>query len=320
MQKKNLKSNLEIKNIKFLRDTFIDTLFKRAQKDKKIILICNDQGAIALDNYRARLPNQFLNAGISEQNIISTAAGLAKEGYKCFVYSISSFILTRAYEQIKIDLCAAKTPVKIYGVGCGYSYAIDGPTHHSTEDTAILNVLPNIEIFSPSDNASVEKILNYHVNSASPSYVRIDRESPGRDFKKSINLKQGFRVLLDNNKNCIISTGNFLYKLYEMRDFFRKANVGIIDLFKHKPINKSFINKIAKCKNIFSIEEHNQNGGIGDIISSIITSKKLKINLYKMSLKDNSTFDYGSRNYLLLKNNLDKDQILKFIKYNLGNK
>ena len=104
-----------------------------------------------------------------------------------------------------------------------------------------------------------------------------------------------------------------------MRDIFRKVNVGIIDLFKHKPINKSFIKKIAKYKKIFfSIEEHNQNGGIGDIISSIITSKKLKINLYKMSLKDNSTFDYGSRNYLLRKNNLEKDQILKFIKHNLG--
>lgn len=318
MQKNNLKSNIKIKNIKFLRDTFIDTLFTRAQKDKKIILICNDQGAIALDNYRARLPNQFLNAGISEQNIISTAAGLAKEGYKCFVYSISSFILTRAYEQIKIDLCAAKAPVKIYGVGCGYSYAIDGPTHHSTEDTAILNVLPNVEIFSPSDNASVGKIVNYHINSSSPSYVRIDREPPGLDFKKSINLDQGFRVIIDNKKNYVISTGNFLFKLYEMRDSLRKANIGIIDLFKHKPINKLFIKKIAKCKNIFSIEEHNQNGGIGDIISSIITSKNLKINLYKMSLKDNSTFDYGSRNYLLSKNNLDKEQILKFIKNNLG--
>ena len=98
-----------------MRDVFISRLEKLAKKDNKIILIVNDQGAPSLDSFKKNLPKQFFNAGISEQNIIGVAAGLSIKGFKPFVYSINSFILYRTMEYIKIDLCAMKQPVKIFG-------------------------------------------------------------------------------------------------------------------------------------------------------------------------------------------------------------
>ena len=142
-----------------MRDAVIRKLYLEAKKNKNIIFISNEQGAISLDKFRANLPDQFINAGISEQNLISMAAGLANTGKNVFVYSIASFISLRCLEQIKLDLCVMKSPVKILGVGSGYSYAQDGPSHHSTEDFAILNALPNIEFYSPSNSMIAEKLV-----------------------------------------------------------------------------------------------------------------------------------------------------------------
>ena len=152
---------------------------------------------IALDNFREKIPNQYINLGVSEQNIIGVAAGLTKEGFNCFVYSIASFIINRAIEQIKIDLCNMKLPVKIFGVGSGYSYAVDGPTHHATEDIGLLNLMPNMQIFSPSDSLSVETIVKSLIKTNSPAYVRLDREMCSPIYNKSnFDLSNGFSELV----------------------------------------------------------------------------------------------------------------------------
>ena len=114
------------KNNVQMRDAFLSMLYQKAIGDPDIILLTNDQGAISLDDFKEKLPNQFFNIGISEQNIISVAAGLVLTGKKVYVYSLLSFIFLRCYEQIKIDLCAMKLPVTIVGVGSGYSYSPDG--------------------------------------------------------------------------------------------------------------------------------------------------------------------------------------------------
>ena len=159
-----------------MRDAFIGNLYERANLDSNIILISNEQGAISLDQLRKNLPQQFINAGISEQNIISVAAGLALYGKKVFVYSIASFITLRCYEQIKIDLCAMNLPVTIVGVGACYSYSTDGPTHHATEDISIMRALPNMCMFNPADSNTTAALVDISLQSHTPTYIRLDRE------------------------------------------------------------------------------------------------------------------------------------------------
>jgi transketolase len=302
----------------FQRDIFIDTLYQYAKKDKKIILISNDQGAIALDNYKKKIPDQFINAGISEQNIIGIAAGMQKEGFNCFVYSIASFIINRTIEQIKIDLCNAKIPVKIFGVGCGYSYAVDGPTHHATEDIGLLNLMPGLDIYSPSDSETVRNIVHYSIKSKNPCYVRMDRElcKPIYENKK-INLLNGFTEIKKGKDYCLVATGKILSNaLSAARKLSNSKNIGVIDLFKLKPLNPNLLKKLKKYKIIFTLEEHNEIGGIGSILSNLIIKKNLKIKLIKIALKENTLFGYGSRDLLQKKNNLDLESITKIIKNN----
>lgn len=299
----------------FQRDVFIETLFEHAKKDKKIILISNDQGAIALDKYRKEIPDQFINAGISEQNIIGVAAGLQKEGFNCFVYSIASFIINRTIEQIKIDLCSMKIPVKIFGVGSGYSYAVDGPTHHATEDIGLLNLMPEIELYSPSDSVIVRQIVKSCIESKSPCYVRLDRELCDPIYDKNFfDLSKGFVELKKGKNICIVATGKIVAKALEISKLLSKFNIGIIDLYKIKPINSNIIKTLQNYKNIFTLEEHNEIGGIGSILANLIVEKDLKLKLTKIGIKEKTLFGYGSRDLLHKKNKLDLKNIIQIIK------
>ena len=305
--------NNKVLNIS-MRDVFISALEKLAKKDKKIILIVNDQGAPSLDSFKKNLPNQFYNAGISEQNIIGAASGLSIKGFKPYIYSINSFILYRTIEYIKIDLCSMKQPVKIFGVGSGFSYPEDGPTHHSTEDISLIGSLPNIELYNPSDSIIMEHILKKVYKSKKPAVVRMDRQfcSP---IYSNINLKinDGFSEIIKNKKNCIIATGFFTSKVKKLIND-RKINCGLIDFFEIKNYdNKKFAKTIKKYDNLISIEEHSLRFGIGSIISTIITDNNLKTKLCRMGLIEDKTFNYGTRDMLFKDNKLDDQSILKSI-------
>ena len=304
--------NEKLKNLA-LRDAFIYSLQKIGEKDKKVILLTNDQGAPALDDYRKNLPKQFFNAGISEQNIVAAAAGLSLVGFKPYIYSISSFIIYRTIEHIKIDMCGMKQPVKIFGVGSGYSYPEDGLTHHSTEDIALTKALPNLDIFNPSDPLLTKDIVNYVYKSKNPSFIRLDRKFCDTIFLKKNNINDGFRVIKKSKrkeKYCIISSGFFVPKLNKL---FNNKNIDFdfIDFYRLKKFDKKkFQNTLKKYKKIISIEEHSREFGIGTIISEIITDNFLTTKLLRLGLLENSTFGYGNREQLLKKNGLNNNNII----------
>ena len=301
---------------KFQRDVFINTLFNLAKNDKKILLITNDQGAIALDKFKRELPKQFINAGISEQNIISVAAAMQKEGFNCFIYSIASFIISKSIEQIKIDLCTSSIPVKIFGVGAGYSYAIDGPTHHSTEDIGLINLFPNIEIYSPSDNNSIEMIVKKIVKSRKPVYVRMDREICDKVHKqKNINFNDGFKEIKRGSKICIISTGKMVSQALKVAIVSQK--IGVIDIIRIKPLSKKILKVMSKYKKIVTLEEHSETGGIGSAILNLIFENDTNSYVKKFGLKQDKILGYGTRSFLQKKNSIDekvfKKKVLKLL-------
>lgn len=300
-----------------LRDAFITTLQKIAEKDKKVVLLTNDQGAPALDDFIKKLPNQFYNSGISEQNIIGTAAGLSILGFKPYIYSINSFIIYRTIEYIKIDLCSMKQPVTIVGVGSGYSYPEDGPTHHSTEDISLTLPLSNLDVFNPSDSLLTAEIVNFTYKSKKPAFVRLDRQYCETFYSKKNNIKDGYRFInksRNKNKKCIITSGFFVPKLYKLFKE-KKLDFDIIDFYRLKNYNyKKFTQIISRYNKIICIEEHSLKFGIGSIISEIITDNQIKVKLKRLGLLEENIFGYGSRDQLLKSNNLDNNYILQTIK------
>jgi len=300
-----------------MRDAFISKLYEYAKKNSDIIYVSNDQGAISLDKFRSDIPNQFINAGVSEQNIISTATGLSLGGKKVYIYSIASFITLRCFEQIKLDLCAMNTPITIIGVGACYSYSYDGPTHHATEDISIMRSLPNMEIYSPSDSNTARGLVDISMKSSSPIYIRLDREKLPILYNEKDDFSIGFKSIKNGKDICILATGIMTHVALDVAEELKKENLDtkVIDIYRLKPINiKELVKEIIDIKKIITLEEHSINGGLGSIIAEIFADFNVKKELKRIGIEDKFLFAYGSRKKLHIDSGIDKKSIIKKIK------
>lgn len=296
-----------------MRDTFIDTLFKKAAKNSNIIFISNEYGAPSLDRFRKDLPGQFINAGISEQNIISLAAGMALEGKQVFVYSIASFITLRCLEQIKLDICAHRLPVAIIGVGTCYAYSEDGPSHHATEDISVMRALSGMHILSPSDLYLCQKIAEWSCTIEAPCYIRLDRNAEDYFGNGDTGcLDAGLRVFGKGNDVLLICTGAMTKKGLEIMEQLRQKGIGVsvLDLFRLKPVSSEILEYLKKYPYIITIEEHTLNGGLGSILAEMILDHGLKTRLKRIGITDELLYAYGVRESLHRQNRMDDETLL----------
>ena len=160
-----------------MRNIFIDELSELAKFDERIFLVVGDLGYGVTEPFENQFPNRFLNVGIAEQNMIGFAAGLARSGYKVFVYSIANFPTFRCLEQIRNDLCYEQLDVTVVSVGAGFSYGVLGYSHFAIEDIGIMRTLPNMQVLSPSDSNEVRSLLKYAISTESPKYLRLGKEN-----------------------------------------------------------------------------------------------------------------------------------------------
>ena len=270
-----------------MRNEFAETIFELALSDKRVMLIIGDTGAGLFDDFKNQLPGQFINAGIAEANMISVAAGLAKAGFIPFVYAIGPHMVYRAYEQIRNDLCFNLLNVKIVSVGSGLHYSDHVPTHHSTEDFAVLRVLPNIKIFSPSCGRETKALTRLISKDIGPSYLRLGR---GKETPSNHNVRMGKGIKIKEGKDVtILATGSAVHDSYILSEEsdLKKISLDIINIHSIKPLDeKIIIESIIKTKKVITIEEHQRIGGLGDAVASIIAEQNMQIKLIKMGIDD----------------------------------
>jgi transketolase len=261
-----------------MRDAFAKALTKIIIKNKKTILIIGDTGSGVFDEIKKKRPNQFINAGIAEANMVTVASGLSSKGFTVFVYAIGPHVVYRAYEQIRNDLCLNKSNVKIISVGSGLHYSDHGPTHHSTEDFAVLKCLPNIKILSPAGTNEVIEMTKYLSRSKGPAYLRLGRGNDD-NFKKKFNIKK-YPIIKKGNKLTIFATGAAVNESYELiNNEFKDKSIELINVNTIKPINEKIIIQSAKKnKKIIVIEEHQKIGGLSETIFSLIAKSNIKLN------------------------------------------
>ena len=305
-----------------MRDAVFEEIFEIAKRDKKVIILTADQGAQTFEKFKNQIPDQLINVGVAEQNMIGVASGMAKENFKVFLYAIIPFVTLRCLEQIKIDICCNNLPVNIIGIGSGYSYANDGPTHHATNDIGIMRTLPNLEIWNPSDSNSTSQIIPYLVKSKSPAYLRIDRgKVPEIYSNKNINLMEGFHILKECKNTTIISTGNMVDLSLKISSDLEKIGIpnGVIDCFRIKPLNKELLIKtLKKTKNIITIEENSMIGGLGSSISEILVDSFSNKKIFRYGTPDKFRWDLGGREILHKLDKIDRESIFLDLKNNLN--
>ncbi|MBC7319148.1 transketolase family protein [bacterium] len=262
------------------RKVFSETLFELAKGDKDIIVLTSDsRGSASVENFAQYLPEQFIEVGIAEQNLVSIASGLAGCGKKPFVFSPACFLTTRSIEQIKIDVAYTNRNVKLVGVSGGVSYGPLGSTHHALEDIAFMRAIPNMTVILPSDVNQVRVLVKELVSHIGPVYVRIGR-NPIEDVYsdcKDVPFEIGKgNILLDGDDVTIIATGEVVKTAYDAGILLRDRGVyaRVIDMHTIKPIDESLIVESAKkTRLIVTIEEHNIKGGLGSAVAEVVVQR-----------------------------------------------
>lgn len=294
-----------------MRAAFSDSLVRMAKSDPKVLLLTGDHGYALFDDFRKNCPDQYINAGIAEQNMVGMAAGLARAGYIPFVYGLSAFIPIRVLEQIKIDIAHDNLHVVLLGDGAGFVYSHLGTSHQSTEDISATRAIPNLTILSPADRYEQEICMEWAYNAKNPVYLRMGKADRGdvhaNKIKKFLGavlkLKQG-----DANELAFIATGSMVRTALELAAN-KYPHASVYSMPSIKPVNYVEIAEICRTsKAIVTFEEHATAGGIGSLVAEVSTDN-YPVRVLRIGVEDKFSEHCGSYEYLLKEHGIDLQSV-----------
>jgi transketolase len=285
-----------------MRDIFIDELIIAAKKNKNIILLVNDLGFGVIEKFCRLFPNNYFNAGISEQSMMSYAAGLAAAGKHVFVYSIANFPTFRCAEQIRNDVDYHNLPVTIVSVGSGVGYGNLGYTHHGLQDYSLIRSFPNMLIAAPGDIMELRGCMRYLLSNPQPSYLRLDKSSHYKIHSKIPKVYPGKWIKIFEKKDrkmfTYLTTGAVIEHVKEK--YINKNNFSHYSLplwgMKYK---KRQYKNIKKYKKIIVVEDHFQDGGFQSWLNEATNNKNCKTNIVSLSISSSVINKVGSQKYLM---------------------
>lgn len=258
------------------RKAICDVLLKEAETDKDIVVLCSDsRGSASLAPFAEAYPEQFVEMGIAEQDLVSVSAGLAHCGKKAFAASPACFLSTRSYEQCKIDVAYSNTNVKLIGISGGISYGALGMSHHSAQDIAAMSAIPNMRVYLPGDRFQTAKLIEALLKDEKPAYIRVGR-NPVEDIYTEDNCPfemDKATVLAEGTDAAIIACGEMVRPAYEAAKLLEKDGIHatVLDMYCVKPLDKEAIVKAASnAKVVVTAEEHAPFGGLGSMVSQVV--------------------------------------------------
>lgn len=280
-----------------MRTAYLDTLYDLAKHDQRVYALISDNGAIVYDKYRADLPGQYLNLGISEANMLGMAAGMASCGKIPYAYTIGAFLAYRALEFIRNDICLQKQNVKVVGTGAGEVYSALGPTHHTTEDLGALRSLPGLTIVCPASPLEVRKATRAVYEYEGPVYLRLGINGEPEIYEADYEFRLGRGVELRAGTDItIIGIGSILADVVPVADELAQAGIRarVINIHTIKPLDEIIIQKaIDETGKIITVEDHNIIGGIGTAVSEVIAGYGKAVKFKRIGLR-NFSAGYGT--------------------------
>ena len=290
---------------RLMRDVVIETICAAARKDKDILFISADLGAVALDDLRRDLPNQFIHAGIAEQHMVDLASGLALSGKKVFCYAMAPFITARCYEQIKCVISSMNLPVTFIAVGVGLGYDHATLTHFTPEDIACMRALNGIEVLTPADELVAAEIATRAIHAPAFRYLRLDRQVFPFLYQGNAAqvLEAGFGEVRKGKDVAIVACGALVHKALAAAETLAAQGVsaGVVDLVRVKPLDGAGLAKTLKgYKSILTVEEQLLEGGMGSAVMEAIVDATGKLDwpVKRLGMKDKFQVVNGDRDHL----------------------
>lgn len=258
------------------RQAICDTLLNAAKTDKDIVVLCSDsRGSASLTKFADTYPEQFVEMGIAEQDLVSVAAGLASCGKKAFAASPACFLSTRSYEQAKIDCAYSNTNVTLIGISGGVSYGALGMSHHSAQDIAAMSAIPNMRVYLPSDRFQTAKLIEALSQDKKPAYLRVGR-NPVEDVYTAENCPFAMdkaTVLTEGSDVAIIACGEMVRPALDAAELLKAQGISatVVDMYCVKPLDTEAVIKAASgAKAVLTVEEHAPFGGLGSMVAQVV--------------------------------------------------
>jgi transketolase len=293
-----------------MREAFSSALVRLALADPQVILLTGDHGYALFDEFRKRCPEQYINAGIAEQNMVGMAAGLARVGYRPFVYGLAAFIPIRTVEQIKLDIAHDDLPVVLLGDGAGFVYSHLGTSHQSTEDIACTRAIPRIQVLSPADRFEMAAAMDYAYEAQGPVYLRMGKSDrgdihagPTGSFKPGhlLKVRDG-----SSDRPGLIATGSMVRAAV---DICQSLDLQVWSAPVLKPLHSDAVCAAARASNgLVTLEEHSVLGGLGAAVSEI-TSEHQPTRVLRLGVADRFSEHCGTHAYLLREHGLDTNTV-----------
>lgn len=261
------------------RQVICEVLMERAKEDRDIVVLCSDsRGSASLADFAKAFPKQFVEMGIAEQSLVSTAAGLAQCGKKAFAASPACFLSTRSMEQAKVDVAYSNTNVKLIGISGGISYGALGMTHHSAQDIAALASIPGMRVYLPSDRHQTKKLIEALLRDEKPAYIRVGRNAVEDVYEENpaFHLNEAAVAVPGGEDIAIIACGEMVAPAVCAARELQKQGISasVLDMYCVKPIDRQAVLKAAgSAKAVITIEEHSIFGGLGSMVSQIVSAE-----------------------------------------------
>lgn len=256
-----------------------DILIEEGKKNEDLLVLTSDsRGSASLAAFANKLPQQIVEVGIAEQNIVSIAAGLAHMGKRPFVASPACFLSMRSIEQIKVDVAYSNKNVKLVGISGGVSYGALGMSHHSLQDFAVTRAIPNLQVLVPADRFETVKMFEALAQSDQPAYIRLGR-NPVEDCYE--NTDYSFEIgkaisMVEGDQLTFIATGETVRQAMDAAELLKEQGIsaGVLNIHTLKPFDEHAVKELArKTKHVITVEEHSLHNGLGAAVAEVLSEE-----------------------------------------------
>lgn len=297
-----------------MRQACLDMVHELAKADPRVVFIGSDLGAGALQKMKEQAPERFVMEGVSEQNLVGMAAGLAMSGFVPYVNTIATFLTRRCFEQVAVDLCLHKLPVRLIANGGGVVYAPLGPTHMAIEDMAILRALPNMTVVAPADAREMARLMAASLDWEGPLYIRVAKGGDPVVSREELGFAIGEAIALRApGEVALLSTGVMTGRALKAAELLAGEGIeaGVLHLHTVKPLDRAAVLAwAARVRLVVTVEEHVLTGGLGSAVLETLSEGMERLpRVKRLGLPDAFTENYGSQDELLTHFGLQPAQI-----------
>lgn len=276
------------------QEVVAETLLTLARENKNVLVVTSDsRGSGKLMPYAAAVPDQLIEVGIAEQNLVGVAAGLASAGKTVYAVSPASFLTARALEQIKNDVCYSDQPVKLIGISAGVSYGALGSTHHAIHDIAVLRAINNITIIVPADNLETTEAIKAAAQMSHPAYIRFGKRPMPHLHPSGTPFEVGKALQIRDGRDiAFVATGETVYPALKAAEQMEQSGYScrVISMHTIKPLDVEAVIQAAKeCRAIVTVEEHRTAGGLGEACAAILMEMNVQVPFKIVGIPDEYT-------------------------------